>query len=256
MNLEKRKWRLFTISKKFEVSNSKAYHKTSLVETNEKSGISYVTRTNFNNGVESVVINKDFKKNKPNTIVFGAENATFFYQPNEYITGNKMYFISHQNINKYSGLFLQTAFNKSIENCGFGYGKGLIGSRVEKRSVLLPVNDKDEPDFDFMESFVKNKEIQKIDKYKKYLKERIGLLKGSKAVEPIKNKEWKEFFLNEIFNEIQRGKRLKKGDHKIGEIPYVSSTGLNNGIDGYIGNTNGVRIFSDCLTLANSGSVG
>ena len=51
-------------------------------------------------------------------------------------------------------------------------------------------------------------------------------------------------------------KRLKKGDHKIGEIPYVSSTGLNNGIDGYIGNTNGVRIFSDCLTLANSGSVG
>lgn len=39
-------------------------------------------------------------------------------------------------------------------------------------------------------------------------------------------------------------------------MPYVSSTGLNNGVDGYVGNKNGVRIFSDCLTLANSGSVG
>ena len=39
-------------------------------------------------------------------------------------------------------------------------------------------------------------------------------------------------------------------------MPYVSSTSLNNGVDRYIGNDGGVRIFSDCLTLANSGSVG
>lgn len=72
----------------------------------------------------------------------------------------------------------------------------------------------------------------------------------------LENKEWKEFSLTKIFPKIQRGKRLKKADHIEGIIPYASSTALNNGIDGFIGNTKGVRVFQDCLTIANSGSVG
>ena len=67
---------------------------------------------------------------------------------------------------------------------------------------------------------------------------------------------WKAFRIEEIFSDIQRGKRLKTGDHIKGQMPYVSSTATNNGVDGFISNTNGVRIFEDCLTLANSGSVG
>lgn len=68
---------------------------------------------------------------------------------------------------------------------------------------------------------------------------------------------WKAFYFTEVFTEIQRGKRLKKADHTEGDIPYVSSTSLNNGIDGFIGNDDGgIRRFENCLTLANSGSVG
>ena len=70
------------------------------------------------------------------------------------------------------------------------------------------------------------------------------------------NREWKEFSLTEIFIAIQRGKRLKKEDHIQGDIPYISSTALNNGIDNFIGNTNEIRVFENCLTIANSGSVG
>lgn len=70
------------------------------------------------------------------------------------------------------------------------------------------------------------------------------------------NKTWSEFYLKDIFNEIKRGKRLKKDDHKKGNIPYVSSTANNNGIDGYVGNLINVRMFKNCLTIANSGSVG
>lgn len=36
----------------------------------------------------------------------------------------------------------------------------------------------------------------------------------------------------------------------------MSSTAYNNGVDSFIGNDGGVRIFENCLTLANSGSVG
>jgi hypothetical protein len=72
----------------------------------------------------------------------------------------------------------------------------------------------------------------------------------------LKNIRWGEFYLNEIFSKIQRGKRLKKDDHISGTVPYISSTGLNNGVDSFIGNQEGVRKFENCLTIANSGSVG
>lgn len=72
----------------------------------------------------------------------------------------------------------------------------------------------------------------------------------------LSDKEWREFFISEIFSEIKRGKRLTKSNQQDGNMPYVSSTAANNGVDNFIGNSNGVRMFENCLTLANSGSVG
>lgn len=72
----------------------------------------------------------------------------------------------------------------------------------------------------------------------------------------LNDREWRPFFLTELFPQIQRGKRLKTENHIPGKTPYVSSSALNNGVDNFISNTEKVRIFSDCISLANSGSVG
>lgn len=72
----------------------------------------------------------------------------------------------------------------------------------------------------------------------------------------LNDREWRPFFLTEIFPIIQRGKRLKSEDHVPGQMPYVSSSAMNNGVDNFVSNTQRVRIFADCLSLANSGSVG
>ena len=68
--------------------------------------------------------------------------------------------------------------------------------------------------------------------------------------------EWGEFYISEIFTTIQRGKRLTKENQKEGKKPYVSSSKLRNGVDNFISNDKNVRIFSHCISLANSGSVG
>ncbi len=86
--------------------------------------------------------------------------------------------------------------------------------------------------------------------------EKISKLKNIPKTVSLDEKKWSEFFLNEIFSDIQRGKRIRKADHIEGNQPYISSTGSNNGLDGYVGNIEKVRIFSNCITLANSGSVG
>lgn len=72
----------------------------------------------------------------------------------------------------------------------------------------------------------------------------------------LNEKVWIDKKIPEIFEHIQRGKRLKKSDHVLGKIPYVSSTANNNGVDNYIKKIPGTRAFSNCISLANSGSVG
>ena len=69
-------------------------------------------------------------------------------------------------------------------------------------------------------------------------------------------KTWIDKKIPEVFEHVQRGKRLKNADHVPGVMPYVSSTANNNGVDDYIEATPGTRVFSDCISLANSGSVG
>lgn len=72
----------------------------------------------------------------------------------------------------------------------------------------------------------------------------------------LEEKEWAHFKMPEIFDLIQRGKRLKNADHVPGMVPYVSSTANNNGVDDYVEATSSTRVFEDCISLANSGSVG
>lgn len=72
----------------------------------------------------------------------------------------------------------------------------------------------------------------------------------------LNDRDWIAFPLTEIFPLIKRGKRLRTADHTLGNTPYVSASAVNNGVDGFIGNSKGVRKFQKCLTVANSGSVG
>ena len=67
--------------------------------------------------------------------------------------------------------------------------------------------------------------------------------------------QWKKFTFDSIFT-YERGKRYKKADHTSGEIPYISSSAFNNGIDNYVSPPPYMKIYSNKLTLANSGSVG
>ena len=256
MLMENIRWKKFKIEEVLGNSNnSKAYHSEKLkFIVNDEESIPYVTRTNLNNGLFSIVKYDDYKINPSNTISLGAENAKYFYQPYSYITGNKMYYYNSTKINKYSGLFITRCLNDSIKKCGFGYGMGLTGSRSDARCFMLPVDDKDEPNFKFMEKYMKSILQKEINCIKNYCKKILSQIEY-KEIEELNNKKWKEFNVKKIFDSVNRGKRLKKGDHKLGKVPYVSSTMMNNGVDNFISNKEGKR-FNNCISIANSGSVG
>lgn len=67
--------------------------------------------------------------------------------------------------------------------------------------------------------------------------------------------QWQEFDFNQVFS-ITRGKRLKKADQISGDIAYISSTKETNGIDNYVMPPIDIPVFSNAITLNNSGSIG
>ena len=187
LSLESLQWQEFRISDVFEVINAKPYHKTNLKINTGRTP--YITRTSLNNGLEAIVLNEDFVINPKNTISLGAENADFFYQDIEYLAGNKMYYLSNENINRYTGLFLVQALQKSIQNCGFGYGKGLTGTRLKNRKILLPIDSKGQPHWEFMESFMRKIEKDTITKVLEYYQNKPLSNGGGGGTYPLCNKD-------------------------------------------------------------------
>ena len=152
-------------------------------------------------------------------------------------------------------LFIALCITKQRDR--FGHGYSLNNSRLRTFKFMLPVIADNQPDWDFMEAYMRQQEQSILKPTIKTLCNQLiysELVGGGKI--HLTNLNWKEFYFTEVFTDIQRGKRLKKADHKEGDTPYVSSTSQDNGVDGFIGNESGVRCFEDCLTLANSGSVG
>lgn len=131
-------------------------------------------------------------------------------------------------------------------------GNGATLTRLKRNRILLPAKSYGDPDWTFMEEYMKIKEQLRINKYMEYINKTINELE----LPDIREKKWQEFFIKNIFTDIQRGKRLKSADHLHGDVPYISSSAILNGVDNFIGNNRKVRKFSNCLTLANSGSVG
>jgi len=117
--------------------------------TEDANGIPYVVRTKFNNGVKCRVRREDFMQPSPaGTISFGAENATFFYQEEEYVSGRDIYYIDTRHILPLACQFLTVCLQKVAQKYSYNYG--MFPELVKQDAVLLPVNDAGMPDWEYM----------------------------------------------------------------------------------------------------------
>ncbi len=271
LSLKNKEWKEFLFPEIFEIKKG-FYNKKP--KSSKMGKIPFLGATKDNNGItEFYTLNEieqssktgngkneplDKKIFKGNCIAVTNNGSVghAYYQITDFTCShdiNPLYLKDYQ-LNKHIAKFLIASIEK--QKVCFEYARKWRPIRMVKSKILLPVNSKGKPDYEFMETYMRNKEQERINAYINYITARIKKLEKTKPVIPLKEKKWKEFVINEIFEQIQRGKRLKKSDHTPGKIPYVSSTAFNNGIDDFIGNKNNVRIFSNCISIANSGSVG
>ena len=219
--------------------------------------VPYVTRSDSDNGFARFVsdVNYEFGSDEGGCITVGLDTQTAFYQPYKFVTGQNIQVITGGQLNEPIAHFLVTILREQMRAKFNWGGNGATLGRMKRLCVLLPVDDSGEPDYEYMEQYVSSIREQMLERYKKFVDGQLSQLEY-KNVPELSEKEWMNFLIPDIFSNIQRGKRLKNADHVPGVVPYVSSTGNNNGVDDYIEVTNGTRVFRDCISLANSGSVG
>jgi len=243
LSLKNREWKEFDIDLIFNVSGTVTTHPSKLIKGGN---VPRITCAATNNGFENTYKNKPTEKGGVITI----DSATIgyvSYQPFDFIATDHVEKISLKNnekINKYLGNFIVFAIMNATKK-KYGYGYKFSQSRIKRQKILLPVNSKGDPDYEFMENYMRAKEQEKTNVYKNYISKRISELEDTKEVVPLSEKDWAEFEISKIFK-LKAGKRLTKADMKKGKKPFIGATEYNNGITEYISNTN---ISEDCNVL-------
>ena len=254
MDLINIQWNEFEVGKLFNIYTGGDL----IISRITKGNIPIISHSVFNNGVadwsNEIKGQKIFDCNKTISLADRGNFYAYTQKVDFYIgTRVKALEAKFENCNANILQFICPLINK--QSVKFSYGNNATGG-IEKLKILIPTDKKGIPNFSFMENYIAEKEKEKISKFEIYISNRIIQIKNFKEVVPLNKKNWGEFYLKDVFTKIQRGKRLKKDDHILGNMPYISSSALNNGIDGFVDNKEKVRIFKNCITIANSGSVG
>ena len=251
--LEKKSWKDFLIKNIF-----KTIKKSSQVPTG-----SYVTKENLiagktpritvtanDNGIFDFYSSSDenYRANK-NFISVSFLGDCFFHEYTASID-MKVHCLKLLNfeLNKYVALFLIQTLKQMTKS--FSYGDQLSSTDIVNKKILLPVDDSGEPDYIYMENFMRRIETRLLKAYLEGISKRGG---ADIVIVPADKKVWKEFCINEIFI-IKSGVRLTKNDMRAGKIPFIGSTDSNNGITNWVSNKNS-SLDENVLGVNYNGSV-
>lgn len=229
------KWKRFKISELFitertgkmlQVPTGANIKKTDLID----GVIPRITVTGLNNGVYGYF---DCKNANQNYRVY--ENfisvsflGTVFYQEGKASLDMKVHCLKPTNIvlNKYTGEYLVTCIRKSLK--ASRYSDQISSTVLALVDIKLPADETGNPDFSYMESYMKNLEI----KVKTSLT-KLQFTKYFANITRVAYANWKDFKIGDIF-EVKRPIARSQSHYENGEMPFVASGNYNNGVHKYL----------------------
>ena len=134
----------------------------------------YVARGSSNNGIKGYITEDEKYLSPAKSLSFGQDTATVFYQPNAYFTGDKIKIMVLKNheltpeLAEYFITVIASAFST------FAWGQSSFHENIlKKMKITLPITLDGEPDFDYMERYIRALEkvvIADVVKYKDKVK--------------------------------------------------------------------------------------
>lgn len=165
--LKDKQWKSFFIGDIFDYfapGKSKGFNH---LEEDTAFGKSYIGATNRNNGVLSFVRADKKLLQKGNAVGFiknGNGSAGYaIYKYESFISTSDVIFAYSDWLNRYIGLFITTCSDMSQEKYSHGYK--WTKERLLRSGIMLPVNECETPDYEYMEQYSKNLLYRKLQSY-------------------------------------------------------------------------------------------
>lgn len=220
MLLNKEKWAEFKFDSVFI-----KYRGKRLVSIDQISGdVAYISSSKKNNGIDNYITVPSGMKIYKNALTLNNSGSVgyCFYHPYTFVASDHCTVIQIKDkkihLNYYIASFLKPVL-ESMKN-KYNFAREINNERLEKENILLPIDKNNQPNWEFMESYIK--ELSKKIKYNKKINKKRPIL--------INKNNFFEFDLTELFD--VRGSKDSYTQHEIihGEHLYVTTSNKNNGI--------------------------
>lgn len=235
LDLQDREWKDIFIGNNFDVKRPKSRSEKQYQDGN----VPFIASGNINNGVIRCC-SPDFNEqlDKGNCITVSPVDGSAFYQEFDFLgrggAGSSILLLYNNNLNRYSGLFIARMIRQTCSK--YCYGKMGSQESIKREKIMLPVDEKGNIDYAFMEQYIKERESQLIQKYKKYIEQNsYGWEQRN-----LSSVKWGEFFIagNDVVftirstkSGIDKNKLLYDDDR---DTPYITRSEVNNGINMFI----------------------
>ena len=224
-------------------------NKVSLVENG---GHPYIVRQSTDNGKKGNIDESVSFLNPGNTISFGQDTATMFYQEVPYFTSDKIKILKPKDaeFGKKNAQFFLSSMRKTFSSFAWGSSRFNVET-LKEQLIMLPITNHGKIDFTFMESFIADLEEERVAKLSTFLTV-SGLdnyelsIEEKDALKNYTSLKWDAYNLEKLFGKSTRGKRLKGDDRIAGTLPFVTAGETAEGISAYI--SNHVEVFEKNTT--------
>lgn len=201
----------------------------------------YVARGDKNNGIRGYISESEEYLNNGNTISFGQDTATMFYQKDAYFTGDKIKIFTEKSgkLNDKNAQYLLSTMKKSFSL--FSWGSSSFNEDILNNTIFTLPFIKNKIAFTYMDNFITELQAERLQELQGYLQV-TGLSnytltdEEQRAIEGLKSTVEQEMFtMQDIFRITTSAKKFNAKDLSFdGIYPYVARTEKDNGIRGYI----------------------
>lgn len=229
-------------------------------------GYPYIVRQSTNNGQKGFLQADKSYLNEGNTISFGQDTATVYYQECPYFTGDKIKILKSKDphFHKGNAPFFLVAIQRAFS--GFTWGSQSFSEKViKKMNIVLPQTADGNIDFAFMEDIVHELEVSYLHILEKYLSvtglnNNILTVREKNYLSDFENLKWREFLMDDLFVKQKvkklsyKAKELPKQPNGDYTLPCLTSSFMNQGLN-YYAPRNGATILNNVISIPSNSDV-
>ena len=149
------KWEKVRIVDRFSVKNTSNILSEEIVENSGETP--YLGATSQNNGILSYITYDEKYKDSGECVFIGGKTFVVTYQENDFYSNDSHNLVLYYNDivqkNKLNNLFFCTSIKKSLGH-KYSWGNSISKSKIQSDYMMLPVDEKDDIDYDFMKNLI------------------------------------------------------------------------------------------------------